>query len=307
MSQGGSQMSSISQSSYWSPSSLTTSTGSKRYRTAGRLAKRAVKGKLPRKSTVSSLRLRNFVRSTVYSTMEKKRVPYIGSVNLYGGQQYPQVALNNIVCLTPNTGTGKVYSIVQGTGQQQRIGNQVTPLKCTLKFNLFAMPYSAVSNTTPRPVTVRLYIVSPKPGIVCTNNDNMAQNIMAVNFFQNGNSSLGFLGNLYDLITPVNADVVTLHYSRDFKIAPAAYTGVTGGASASDTKASNDYSLSQEWIVDVTKYMPKKINFDDTTGGTTSRPLFAIFVPTAFNGATYTAAEIPIAGVFSLDLQFIDA
>lgn len=291
----------LSQSSYYSPNIGAPKRGRRSFKPAKRSVKTPKGRKMPTAASINAI-----VKRTVLGTMEKKRIPYISSATLYGLTQTVSIATNNIIGLTPNSFTGKTYTIVQGTGQQNRIGNQISPVKAVLKVNMFAAPYNAVSNTAPRPFTVRMLILSPKPGIQCISCTDLST-IVSTTLFQNGNGTLGALGNLYDLITPYNDDVVTIHFVRDFKLGPAAFTGVTGGADATTTKASNDFSLSQEYTVDVTKYLPKKITFDDNSGQTTSRPTFCLFHPVAFDSVVYGAAQIPCNMVFSFGMDYVDA
>lgn len=290
---------------YLSQSAYSNFVGPKRRRTVKRPIKRAVRVPRGRKMPTAAA-INSIVKRTVLGTMEKKRIPYIGSLTPYGLTNTVSVATNNIIGLTPNSFVGKTYTIVQGSGQQNRVGNQITPVKAVLKLNMFAAPYNAVSNISPTPVTMRFVILSPRPGIQCLSCTDLA-NICQSTLFQNGNGALGAVGGLYDLITPYNDDVVTIHFVRDFKVAPAQYTGVTGGANVNTTKASNDFSISQEFLVDVTKYMPKKCTFDDNNGQTTSRPTFALFYPVNYDSSSIGANQIAVNCVFSFAMDYIDA
>jgi len=126
-------------------------------------------------------------------------------------------------------------------------------------------------------------------------------------FFANGNTSIGFLGTLYDLVTPHNKDVVNVHYQRTFKLGHSSYVGVTGGSSATDPKSDNDYKLNHKFTLDITKYLPKRMYFNDTDNGTTSKQVYCVFEAVYYNGSNMTAATSPCGFIGGIDLHYQDS
>lgn len=250
--------------------------------------------------------VKSYVRSAVRSAAESKRLTTEFTKNLYHIGGTTNFRDSNIIQLTPSDALGNIYQMVQGTGQQQRIGNQVSPSKVIFRGILAPTPYNATSNPTPNPVMIRMYILSGKRN-VATQSVADIYNICNNTLFANGNSSLGMLGTLYDIITPINTDQVTCHMMKTFKLGYESYSGVTGGSDVTQTKASNDYKLNHRFSINITKYLTKVWKFNDNAGATTSRQLFAVFQPVNFNGSIPSAATTPAALIAGVDVYYKDA
>lgn len=258
-----------------------------------------------RKRGVTSA-VKSYVRSAVRSAAESKRLTTEFTKNLYHIGGTTNFRDNNIIQLTPSDALGYIYQMVQGTGQQQRIGNQVTPSKVIFRGIMAPNPQNATSNPTPNPVMIRMYIFSTKRNVAGQSIADI-YNICNNTLFANGNSSLGMLGTLYDIITPINTDVITCHMMKTFKLGYESYAGVTNGADSGQTKASNDYKLNHRFSINITKYLTKIWKFNDNAGATTSRQVFAVFQPVNFNGSIPSAGTTPAGLVAGIDVYYKDA
>lgn len=266
--------------------------------------KKTYKRKAP---TKIAKQIKTIVKREIHRNVENKCINTFFSRSLYGiaggtGNYLP----SNIVCLTPNISTYAQYTIIQGTGQQQRIGNEIRTVKSLYKYTLFPHPYNAATNTPIRPQIVVMWIFSLKAGIAQISLSN-AYDVLNNSFFQNGNSDAGLLGNSWDLISAINKDVVDLHYRKEYKIGYESYTSVTSGGDSNQTLASNDFKLFIRGQVDCTKYLPKRIKFNDTDNQSTTRQVFIAWESIPFNGSTNSSAQQPVGIFNSLDLIYEDA
>lgn len=257
-------------------------------------------------SKPKAIATRGYVHRLIKSQQESKRLTTEFTKNLFHIGGTTSFRDNNIIALCPNASLGSIYQMVQGVGQQQRVGNAVSPSKIIFRGIMAPNPYNPSSNPTPNPVMIRMYILSTKrnvPGSSVAEIYNICNNTI----FANGNASLGMLGTLYDVITPINTDVVTCHFMKTFKLGYENYSGVTGGADTGQTKASNDYKLNQRFSLNLTKYFTKVWKFNDNDGSTTSRQLYAVFQPVNFNGSIPSSATTPAGLIAGIDVFYKDA
>lgn len=259
------------------------------------------------KSSKVSKTIKRYVSSVIHRNLENKRMTTEFTKNLYGiAGGVAGFQTNNIIPLSPNSLTGGIYTITQGVGQQQRVSNSISVRKAYLRGVLIPQPYNAVSNPTPTPLNVKIWIFSLRRNVLQASAADVYQT-MSNTFFSNGNTSIGLLGTIYDIITPHNKDVVNVHYTRTIKLGYESYSGVTGGATATDSKANNDYNLNYKMTLDITRWLPKKMLFNDTDSGTTSKQLYCVFEPVYYNGSTMTAATSPCGFIGGIDLHYEDA
>lgn len=246
------------------------------------------------------------IKKVMKAEVEQKRLTTEFTKNLYHIGGTTNFRDNNIICLTPNDALGSIYQMVQGTSQQTRVGNRVNIKKLIFRGIVAPNVYNATSNPTPNPFMLRMIILSTKRNVAGQSVADI-YNICNNTIFANGSSSLGMLGTLYDVITPYNNDVVTVMYQKTFKIGYENYSGVTGGADISQTKASNDYRLNARWSINCAKYVNKALKFNDNAGGTTSRQVYVVFQPVNFNGSIPVATTTPCGLIAGVDVFYTDA
>lgn len=209
----------------------------------------------------------------------------------------------NCVALSPYDPLNLPYgpNVLQGVGEGNRIGNQIVPVRCTFSGVIWPNPYSAQSNANPEPVEVCMWIFSPKANVKYGSPADLQNNILA-KFFQYGNNTLPISGQMQDIMLPPNKDVIHLWKKRVFKLGNSAYFN-WGGANtpnnASNQFLNNDFKLNCRFRVDFTKFMPRKVVWNDTDTVPTSRPVFAVIVP------YYAAGGLPVdpGGVNSAPLK----
>lgn len=231
--------------------------------------KKAMKKRAPKRKAYKrkgSKLLKKMIRREISRDVENKMVQ---SFNLGKDLDTPATAsweLTNIIPLGP--GTGGVL-INQGVGQADRVGNTIRTKKLTFKGSLIANPYNATSFPTPLPVQVKMWIFYDKANPTTFPSP-------TADFFQNGSSSRGFLSDLVDFWAPVNLDRYRVLTTRTFKLGYSSYQG-SGSAAALQFMANNDFKLNVNFSVDLTKYYPKVVKFNDNTSVPSSRNLYAMF------------------------------
>lgn len=173
----------------------------------------------------------------------------------------------NYIVVTPSQSTSG-YTVSLGTGDNQRIGNRVTTSRLLHKVVIAPNPYDATTNPYPEPVMVRFWYFKSKFNPV---SDVAASQFCGVsaNAFTYGNGTRGLQGNLLDINAKLNADDYTYLTHRDFKVGYALNNG-SGSSAVYQQFANNDYKLTIKKTIDLTKYCPKVIKFDDASKVTTS-------------------------------------
>lgn len=248
-----------------------------------------------------------FVKRSLANATETKRFTYTEAMTLGGfGLTVAQFSQQNMLQLTPSNQTAADYQIIQGTSQGARIGNSITVMKATLKYALYPTAYNVTSNPTPKCIDIRCFIVSMKG--VPNGQVTKAQlhDILTNTCFANGATSNGMTNNMYDLVQAWNTDVLTVYSDFTLKLGQAGMSGNTG-SSAIMLQANNDYKLNHVVKLDITKYLPKKITFNDADTNSTSRQVFLVWAPINFDGTTIPSTTLVAGGFVTLDLFFKDA
>lgn len=193
-------------------------------------------------------------------------------------------------------------NIQHGTQQGNRIGNKIKLKRFLMRATLFTNPGYA------KPVIVKMFIISDK-----LNPTNVtALNIMDAcdntqfqpggTFFENGTTTSGMTGGFGDLQMDVNTDRFTVHKTRVFKV---------GGASSPTTTpaANNDFKIVQHFKVNLLKYMPKVVKYQDAlTNSWYTRKVFIVFAVINADDVANNVTPTDMASIsYCLNVKFEDA
>lgn len=281
----------------------------RKYRRRGNSkGKKAVVRKALRKA--SNKKIAKVCKRVVSSMIEHKQQIWTATVSPVNTLASSTGFVNtNVFCLTPNTSS---YTIPQGTGEANRIGNVIKTTKCRMKIVLYPKPYSTVLNPSDscRPLIVTFWCVSPK-------NKYLSPTDMAAlydtQFFNNGNSSQGYQSSLLDSVLPINTDVVTVHFKRQFKLghsttAPSPMN-TTGSALDYNTSwSNNDFKMNHIINFDFTRWMPKRVPFNDGSDIPFCKTLYLLVSIAKADGTAYSSgSNYPLDMYYNLDYQYIDA
>lgn len=188
---------------------------------------------------------------------------------------------SNVKMVTPNSTT---FAISQGTGQGDRLGNKIKIVDAKLRFCLLPIEYNGTTNQ-PLPVIIRTMFIydkrfptqTPTPGA-------------SGDFFQNGNSSAGFLGTLEDITRPINTDRWAVFHVRDYKVGWSTMSGMTGANSNIAYAANNDFKMMVKRTVNYTKHIVHNLRFDDLETDPAERGLWFFMYAVPATGNTADAA-----------------
>lgn len=262
-----------------------------------RPARKARKGAAPRRWAG--------LKKAVQALAEKKTVRY-QSANLELANAANTAAFGaNCINLVPSSGT---YTIAQGVGQGQRIGNKVGVKRAILRLTMQPLPYNLTSNSVPVPQVVVGYLFSLKSVNAALSNAQAAVNGSGGFFFQNGNASIGFRGTLSDYQNLVNKDVITPYKRFVFKVGAQHYSSNTGNQANLFNYTNNDFKMCALSSTNVTKWFPKTLRFEDGFSDTQCRQLFAVFGPADADGGINASGfnAIPLNWSYTIDLDYTD-
>lgn len=242
-------------------------------------AKRAVRRAV---ATVSRARVR---RQVTRLAETKSSNFYLDDPLTYGNNANGSY---NLLSLTPADPTIDPYGpqITQGTGEGNRVGNQIRPVRCRFSGVMWPSAWSSTKNKNPMPLEVCMWIFSVKPGINISTQANFQMNVLQ-KFLQYGNTYQPISGQIQDIVLPVNQDVVTLYKKRVFKLGNNAYANWDGAGTPNvpnNSFSNNDFKLNCKFSIDYTKCCPKVIRWNDTDIVPTSRGVYCLTVPYYANG-----------------------
>lgn len=201
--------------------------------------------------------------------------------------------------LTPYVGG---LNIGQGVTQSTRVGNKIRAMKLGWNFILSLRPYDVATNPAPQPCEVQLMICSLQAakGELPTSTD-------IANLYQSNASSIAPSGQLIDLTQKLNTDLFQIHKVMRFKIGFSSNSG-TGSNAAYQSYNNNDYKINIERRLNLTKYCPKIITWNDNIATPTSRCVFALWNVTPSTGGTsFGAGVTPVRLDSTVIIDYEDA
>lgn len=291
----------------------------------GKRSNRGKRRNLRRKKVVSKTRkpTRAFskaVQSVISRNVENKIYQAMFIMPCYYASSSPDVMnWRGLFPITPYTSAGSpldsTISIVQGTSQKARIGNVIRTKRAVLKGVLVPKLQDPTINPEPRPLEVCMWIFKLK-GFASTGSlgDTIdgAEYVLENHFFQNataGGTSEGLTGELMDIIRPVNQDVVQLLYKRVFKVGWSEITNSNQGNIGNNQRyLNNDFKYNQKFSIDVTKYIPKIIKYNDNDDAPNIRNTYVMICPYNADGIFSTNSSLyPLTAHWSLEYTYEDA
>jgi len=266
---------------------------SSRKRPRATLRKKSVRG--GRKSSSVSSAVKTYVNKTIHMQIENKNVQLNSSTSFGNILQSPTL---NVAPLTPYTGA---LLIAQGVGSANRTGNEVKTRKVMLKYCLFPKAYSAVSNSTPRPSYIQFWLGYVK------NSSGLKPIASDFDQLYNYNNTVNpVLGQLFDLNQTINTDYWCIKKYWTHKVGFAVNTS-SGSDGNNANYANNDFPYSVVKKLDITKYYPKNLKFNDVSATISGPGLFFFFQCVTANGDTLAASQLPVNLQWQLGVEFEDA
>lgn len=242
--------------------------------------------------------IKKYVSRVVHSQIENKHALSVTNSAVVTAYTF-STTLGVTTCLP-------TVNISQSLGQSGRIGNTIKTRKLMFNFYLYPLPFADPSNTIPKPQEVLIFL-----GKVKGQKDRTPITTDFQKLWQNGNSSTQPYSDLRDLTQIVNKDYWIVYKVMRFKIGTASYEGFSTTPlqvpqQAQQYYANNDFKLNVVRRMNITKYCPKTLKFNDTTLSPSNDNLFMWHLCVNSDGSVASSPS-PINIGYSFQYEYEDA
>ena len=237
--------------------------------------------------------IKSYVKQLLHRNIENKVAYYSATT-----QNISAYNVSSSMLALPLYPNNSYMQINSNTGAADRIGNKIRVVKAVFNYLIRPEVYNASLNPTPTPQIVKLWLGYNKttPLTQATGNPS---------FIQTGNTSTSLTGYLIDIMKPVNKDLYKIYKTRTHKLGHSQETG-TGSVAGSGYQANNDFKMLATGKINITKFLQKNIQFNDTTNTQSNgHGLFAYFTTVRADGLTNAA--YPVSLDWWLDFFYEDA
>ena len=253
----------------------------------------APKKRMYKKRSSVSTTIKRYVKRTIHANIENKIAmkqetlktvtAYIQNSNLL---TLPMIPYNQIV---------------QGLGQSDRISDVIKTRKCIFSFALRPQSYDAANNFIPIPQEVIIMF-----GKVKNAKPQQPTGTDFAKLFQFGNSNQAPQNRLLDSILPINSDYFTVYKKLVYKVGYSVNQG-SGSNVASAYYANNEFKFNVVKKIDLTKFCPKTVKFNDTTAQPTNDGLWMWAFCNNADGTQNTFDAVPILMDYIIEYIYEDA
>lgn len=196
--------------------------------------------------------------------------------------------------------------ISSGTGENQRIGNQIRSQSLNIK-GFIKLDLNEIPDSTKLPnVMVRMMVVSMKTAGSFI--DAQAQSPKIGTLLKKGATTTAFSGLLQDLYAPINTDVFTVHYDKRFNLSQSYIN--SQGASPPSTFFAQDISNTVKFFNIKVKCKNRLLKFDEDVGSDILPSNFAPFILLGYSyldGSSADALDTKVGLCYDSILNFEDA
>ena len=239
------------------------------------------------------------IKSVIHKQAENKEADWSAQLQptAFGGTNFNT---QNIVPVSPYS---SYLQIGQGTSTTQRVGNKITTRKLMLRFVATPAAYDATNNNTYMPQDVTIYFVKSRDTPV-----SLTSSSGLGGFFQSSSGSSAPTGNLYDQVKRVNNDAWIVCKKINFKLGWSIQNGQNGAnTNASNYFANNDYKYNVIRTINLTKWCPKTVLYNDNNTTPQSPTLQMIILPSNADGTNYAnSAQRQINMFYQLYYEYED-
>ena len=252
----------------------------------GRLVKRGT-GKAKQKQNVVDV-IKRVLRAG--EEIKQVQIGYDSTVLTYYANS-ALFATNNYFALIP--------PLTQGTGNSDRIGNKVRVKSAQIKMIISPTSYDATVNAVPLPIDLRCIVLHSK--------NNPTSVVVSSTFFDANDTTMSPQGTLADMLLNVNKDIYVVNKDFRRKLGPASNTG-TGSVATYDYMSNNDYKFNQFITLDITKALPKVLEYNDNTSTIAGNiPVMVMLIAPAQGQTVVSTIYQPCKYWYELTLRYTDA
>lgn len=264
---------------------------------AKKYAKRYAK-KYARKSNVKgvSSAVKKYINRTIHANIENKEV------QVQVGDSFGNVANDPTLNVRPLTPYPGYIQISQNVGQNGRTGNECKVRKVILKYVLYMNKYNPETNNTLAPLEIQLFLgyVKNSSGLLPIASD-------FNNLYQYNNTVNPIFGDLTDLTQKINTDYWTIKKYWRHKLGYSTLVDSSVANTAAANFANNDFKLNIVRTMDITKFYPKTLKFNDVSDTLQGTGLFFFFQAVSADGNTLAGSQIPASILYQVDVSYEDA
>lgn len=193
------------------------------------------------------------------------------------------------------------FAIAQGVGDGQRVGNKIIMKKLTWNAFFTPHPQDVAINPDPKPNIVKLVAFYERSNPTAFPNPEP-------DFFQFGTGTSAIRGDNSDAIAPFNSDKYRILATKTFKLGYSSYTGAgSAGSTINQWYQNNDFKMSQCVKWDLTKYLPKKVIYNDASTIPTTRGLFVQAMISPADNTIGSGGVIPVTCQMWQEVKYKDA
>jgi len=236
-----------------------------------RRAFRKKQAKNPSQKSKVSKAIKTYVKRAIHGNTENKLFIY--------------QAANQTITSVASPSTPSFLSLlplpVQGTANNQRIGNQIKIVKAFIRGHVNLLPLNSITNPQQAPMMVKMWLCSSKT----INTTSLSSTNCGTDFFETNGGSQGFQGNMLDMELTNNKDSWVVYKTKTFKLGLTAY--------GSQQFADNS-NFNMPFYFSYGRHLRRKLKFNDTGVAPTNANMFLIFQvvnadgsSTALNSAEY--------------------
>lgn len=253
--------------------------------------------RVPRKRTIQRI-----VKRVMSSQIEKKAQNSSGTISCGTLQPSSPNLIGNYLVISPSQSTSG-YTIIGGTAENNRIGNAINIKTLKHSFSIYCQQYNATSNTTPRPVYVRLYYFKSK---WAPNSDVATGNLCGANanFFSGSSTDLGFTGALLDMTRKIQSENYTYLTHRTYKLGPA-LPAIGNTTTTNHIYSNNDFKLSVTGSVNLAHHYRSKYIFNDANQVMTPWCFCVIQVMDA-EGTVLSTSQSLVQMQYNIECEYTD-
>lgn len=239
--------------------------------------------------------VKNYVKKVVHAQIENK------NICIERAQTFGSILNDATLGAFPMCPYTSLIPIPIGTTNGTRIGNVIKTRKVMLRYVLRPTTYQSTVNDNPQPGQILMMLGNYKQyrGILPTS-------LEVGQLYDTGSGASAPQGDLSDLIQPINKDAWDIKKKWSHKVGMAIHSG-PGNLQNFSFFANNDFKYNVVKSMDITKYCPKTISFNDAQASQQGNNLFLMYEALQVNGGIFPAGQRPFAIDYWVDYQYEDA
>lgn len=237
--------------------------------------------------------VKKYVKRQIHKNIENKQSFVNNQIGFGSALESPDLNFAPILWMTG------YHTLGLGVTDGNRVGNQVRIRRVMLKYVIVPLPYDAATNATPQPFHVQLFLgrVKQAKSYLPTSTD-------VGLLFNAGSSSFGPSGGLIDLNSDVNTGYWDIKKVWEHKVGYAIDKNIS---TTYQEFANNDFKYNVVRKMDITRYIQKLIQFNDSSASVQNGNLFFGYQAISATGNATGASQILARMNYSITITYEDA